>query len=445
MMKAGDIVFNVRNTRPGVFVQPTKCGNVLVDFFSLDGDLYRESVKKESVALCTTNPSEIKFQDKALANVWKEASFIMDRQSNPKVICRKCPVTSLNKAVVRLQRMPHVEGMAQAMPTKPLSVHLEKINVLQAGANFNSKQSKKRKRLEDDSAEESKDQALEDEDDHEEVSKKMRKDFLQMLDEDDVDNSNLDVNANKENECTEDKENIPTKASTWKPIIGCTGIRRKPLAPMKMAQPEPEEIPEYEKLRMANIEEQKRLFLDRLKKEAAALKPKPITKVPRNIGLLRRRKVVQKLYSTRARSRKDSGESSNCTTPSNVSDQEYESEEEFLELKEQRRSYSCPSKWRYNPNTDIIQPEDVTEKMLDNVCNFVSEKVYDSSKGTTCHQCRQKTIDQKTICRSGQCAGVRGMFCGICLRNRYGQDARQALKDPEWWCPPCKYLFIAFF
>ena len=31
------------------------------------------------------------------------------------------------------------------------------------------------------------------------------------------------------------------------------------------------------------------------------------------------------------------------------------------------------------------------------------------------------------------------MFCGVCLRNRYGQDARKALKDPDWWCPPCKY------
>ena len=29
------------------------------------------------------------------------------------------------------------------------------------------------------------------------------------------------------------------------------------------------------------------------------------------------------------------------------------------------------------------------------------------------------------------------MFCGTCLQNRYGQDARVALKDPNWSCPPC--------
>ena len=38
-------------------------------------------------------------------------------------------------------------------------------------------------------------------------------------------------------------------------------------------------------------------------------------------------------------------------------------------------------------------PEDVTEEMLDNVIDdFVSNKVYDQGpKGSTCHQCRQKT------------------------------------------------------
>lgn len=29
-------------------------------------------------------------------------------------------------------------------------------------------------------------------------------------------------------------------------------------------------------------------------------------------------------------------------------------------------------------------------------------------QGTSCHQCRQKTNDMKTICRSGACFGVRG-------------------------------------
>lgn len=48
-------------------------------------------------------------------------------------------------------------------------------------------------------------------------------------------------------------------------------------------------------------------------------------------------------------------------------------------------------------------------------------------QGTTCHQCRQKTTDTKTNCRNPECVGVRGQFCGPCLRNRYGEEVRDAL------------------
>lgn len=48
-------------------------------------------------------------------------------------------------------------------------------------------------------------------------------------------------------------------------------------------------------------------------------------------------------------------------------------------------------------------------------------------QGSTCHQCRQKTTDTKTNCRNPECVGVRGQFCGPCLRNRYGEEVRDAL------------------
>ncbi|KAG7259171.1 hypothetical protein CRUP_005399 [Coryphaenoides rupestris] len=35
-------------------------------------------------------------------------------------------------------------------------------------------------------------------------------------------------------------------------------------------------------------------------------------------------------------------------------------------------------------------------------------------------------------------AGIMGQFCGPCLRNRYGEDVKKALLDPEWQCPPCR-------
>lgn len=66
----------------------------------------------------------------------------------------------------------------------------------------------------------------------------------------------------------------------------------------------------------------------------------------------------------------------------------------------------------------IIPVEEVTEIMLNNVIKNVSGKKY-SDSGTSCHQCRQKTLDQKTCCRNAECFGVRGQFCGVCLENRY--------------------------
>merc|ERR1711874_757292 len=78
------------------------------------------------------------------------------------------------------------------------------------------------------------------------------------------------------------------------------------------------------------------------------------------------------------------------------------------------------------------------EAMLNKVCERFGEKTYNQTIGTSCHQCRQKTTDTKTICRSGKCVGVRGQFCGRCHEIRYGEDVRQALLNPTWACPPCR-------
>ncbi|XP_003253773.1 cell division cycle-associated protein 7 isoform X2 [Nomascus leucogenys] len=87
----------------------------------------------------------------------------------------------------------------------------------------------------------------------------------------------------------------------------------------------------------------------------------------------------------------------------------------------------------------IIRPvEEISEEELENICSNSREKIYNSSLGSTCHQCRQKTIDTKTNCRNPDCWGVRGQFCGPCLRNRYGEEVRDALLDPNWRCPPCR-------
>ncbi|XP_072268657.1 cell division cycle-associated 7-like protein [Pyxicephalus adspersus] len=106
------------------------------------------------------------------------------------------------------------------------------------------------------------------------------------------------------------------------------------------------------------------------------------------------------------------------------------SEEEKEEIRKRRRSSKC----------NYRSVEDITEEELENVADTVKDKVYDKIMGSTCHQCRQKTVDTKTYCRNPGCGGVRGQFCGPCLRNRYGEDVREALLDPDWICPPCREI-----
>ncbi|MEQ2172314.1 Cell division cycle-associated protein 7 [Goodea atripinnis] len=99
-----------------------------------------------------------------------------------------------------------------------------------------------------------------------------------------------------------------------------------------------------------------------------------------------------------------------------------------------RRSYNRP-----NTILHVVRPvEEITEVELQRICYNVREKVYNSSTGSTCHQCRQKTSDTKTNSRNSECMGVRGQFCGPCLRNRYGEEVRDALLNPESRCPPCR-------
>ncbi|XP_029315050.1 LOW QUALITY PROTEIN: cell division cycle-associated protein 7a [Cottoperca gobio] len=87
----------------------------------------------------------------------------------------------------------------------------------------------------------------------------------------------------------------------------------------------------------------------------------------------------------------------------------------------------------------LVRPvDDITEAELQGICQNARDKVYNSFTGSTCHQCRQKTIDTKTSCRNPECVGVRGQFCGPCLRNRYGEEVRDALLSMEWQCPPCR-------
>lgn len=65
------------------------------------------------------------------------------------------------------------------------------------------------------------------------------------------------------------------------------------------------------------------------------------------------------------------------------------------------------------------------------VAEHVCKKKYDGVYGTLCHQCWQKTIDMKTVCRNKECTGTKGQFHGPCLRSRaltYYMDLSEILK-----------------
>ncbi|XP_070583576.1 cell division cycle-associated 7-like protein isoform X3 [Erythrolamprus reginae] len=80
----------------------------------------------------------------------------------------------------------------------------------------------------------------------------------------------------------------------------------------------------------------------------------------------------------------------------------------------------------------------ITNEDLQQIAYTNKDKIHHSIWGTTCHQCRRKTTDTKTICHNKDCTGVQGQFCGPCLRNCYGEDVKVALLNPEWLCPPCR-------
>ncbi|XP_071349683.1 cell division cycle-associated protein 7-like isoform X2 [Trachinotus anak] len=112
-------------------------------------------------------------------------------------------------------------------------------------------------------------------------------------------------------------------------------------------------------------------------------------------------------------------------------------EEELLEVRRAPQRRGTPRPNQSKPH--FIRPvDDITEDELQLIADNMTEKVYNRVTGSTCHQCRQKTVDTKTCCRSEGCRGIQGQFCGPCLRNRYGEDVRKALLDPEWKCPPCR-------
>ena len=439
----GDLLWQANNltgeVRPVVFVRNVKNGKAVVDGINEEGELKRAGVTIQDLVMPSVDLKSVNFKSKELKKQCAKAVQFCQSKRLPQVSLEKCQVSDLKIAKVVLEKVVIPDEIKE----DTTEISIQKTPEVR----------RKKPRRSQKNAKEVQDEESEEEELNDDVLDKIeesRKDFLNDLDDSD-DEGHLDENSNKENE--NDKENdddwtpAPKPALSWKPVIG-GGIKRKPLSqmvPIKSAiQEPPEEMPDYEKERLANIAEQRALFMAKLKEAADDLygstKPKPVKRVQKSAEF-RRKKVVRKIYSTRRSSRANSENSTPLDSPiKGEEESEYESDDEFIELPAKKRR-SNPSRWTFNPNEDIKMPEDISNSSLSRVADYVSSKIY-SQSGTTCHQCRQKTTDFKTICRSGRCQGSRGFFCGVCLKNRYGQDARVALKDPTWWCPPCKYRNI---
>ncbi|XP_018427964.1 PREDICTED: cell division cycle-associated protein 7 [Nanorana parkeri] len=172
------------------------------------------------------------------------------------------------------------------------------------------------------------------------------------------------------------------------------------------------------------------------------LTPK-VKRTPRSVqsaGQARRNPERASRPHTRSRSQTDGPPSPGLDEEEEEDDQYYLVRKRKMEDDYDDESY-VPRVRRQSSLTlpHIIRPvEDITEEELDAICLSARGKVYNRATGSTCHQCRQKTIDTKTNCRNPECTGVRGQFCGPCLKNRYGEDVRTALLDPDWHCPPCR-------
>ena len=99
-----------------------------------------------------------------------------------------------------------------------------------------------------------------------------------------------------------------------------------------------------------------------------------------------------------------------------------------------RRSSSSSGKRRTN-NLSSMSDGDHAKRRFS-----VGARVYDSELGVTCHWCRQKTVETHVVCTAEGCGKGRLplSFCGMCLRNRHGEDIDDAVASGTWQCPKCR-------
>ena len=219
-----------------------------------------------------------------------------------------------------------------------------------------------------------------------------------------------------------------------------------------------ETLSEYEVQRLKNIEENEAM-LKKLFPQGMGLKISPVKpEKPRSPSKPRRPRSSRVFYPSRSnpprKAKRDSivhryeetdeveddDDLEKCGSAKLIVKVPFPKRRKATSSSEDEDDLYAPSPKKKVKRMNYGRPErrEITEEDLVLVATRVAEKRYDSSNGTTCHQCRQKTDDLKTQCYGDQCVGVRGQFCGPCLKNRYGEDAKEALMSQSWVCPPCR-------
>ncbi|XP_024545715.1 uncharacterized protein LOC9645120 isoform X1 [Selaginella moellendorffii] len=77
------------------------------------------------------------------------------------------------------------------------------------------------------------------------------------------------------------------------------------------------------------------------------------------------------------------------------------------------------------------------DKKKSGSAGVVGSRIYDSDNGTSCHQCRQKTLGLMASCKSEE-RSCSLNFCSKCLQNRYGEDVAIVNGLNAWTCPRCR-------
>ena len=225
----------------------------------------------------------------------------------------------------------------------------------------------------------------EDEDDIDEESRaKFAEDNKNFLD----DISSDDDDEDKENDWRPgDKENIKPnkKRFVFKKM---SKMDRKPFAPLV---PMPKEEPsEYEKLQDRRKLEQRQM-LESMKLASFALTKAITPNPPRRKtfggsakGPAHRRRSAPVMYSTRTqpprtRSKVNMTETSFSEFRSPTKRTLFEEDcdnDDYVAAKRGRKVRAHPTRWIRDPNSDFLKADEVTEEMLENVSDYVSEKIY---------------------------------------------------------------------